>query len=172
VPPDASSTAPPNAGRAVKRPLPPGPSSRPKYLLPVVVVIVVVVATSGIVLVLVGGSSTPASHATITSDGFTWTPGQFCENNAIPRPQTPFTVTSGARFNLSWYLICETSTNSSVPNHGTIVGVRVETSGFGLVSSNAPVQVGNVDYTYFNVTLTAPSGAYEGPVSVALVTPT
>ncbi len=99
----------------------------------------------------------------ITDFGFQWQspPSSLCSGYSTSQPQVPFSVAPGAQFTILWQFGCWNDTGTYVIDN--ITGV---TSGFLLVSSNLPVTLVSTNPAYFNVTLAAPSTAYEGGLTV------
>lgn len=134
----------------------------------VVVIAVVVVLVFAIEIGYVRWASRPAPwpssyppSVTITDYGFEWStpPSVLCDGWSSDEPWVPFIVSPGAQFLLAWKLGCWNNTGSYV-----IDGIASLTNGFSLVESNVPVRVVGTETAYFNVTLAAPSTAYNGSV--------
>jgi hypothetical protein len=130
-----------------------------------VVVVVAIILAAAFALSAVWTS--PKTTVTYTELAFEWDnpPSSFCNDFGINTPGVPFTVNSSQTFNVSWYLTCTSGGPSTITSVSMIDESMVSSSGSGtLVSSNLPVTVYSGQYTYFNVTCTAPASAYTGPL--------
>ena len=125
----------------------------------VAVAIVVILS----VILIAPGPAPPV--VTITGLGYEWDnpASTLCQVFSIGSPQIPFNENASSSFNVSWYVICET--NQSVPN-STVYSINsvsvVEGIPFTVLSSNVPVTVGYLSYSWFNVTLRAPANVWSG----------
>jgi hypothetical protein len=164
---------PPESWPSTPAPLAPeyeGEEREPRLIWPwivagvVLVVIIVIVA-----LVLAGVGKSPAPKVTYTGLGFEWDtpPSNLCNDVGISSPGVPFTVNTSQTFNVSWYLTC---TSGGGPSTIHSVSMLYDSSGSGkIVSSNVPVTIYSGNYTYFNVTCTAPGSSYDGPLLFMIV---
>lgn len=99
----------------------------------------------------------------ITDYGFNWQspPSSLCDGWSSNEPWVPFIVSPGAQFDLDWTFGCWNDTGSYV-----IDAITSVSPGFSVVWSNLPVTVVGTRTAYFNVTLSAPSHAYNGSVDL------
>ncbi len=100
---------------------------------------------------------------TIESYSFTWSspPSTLCDGYTTYLVPTPFSVSPGSQFYLGWQYACFNTTATY-----RITSIDSITPGFSLTYSNLPVTIAGTTPSNFNVTLAAPSGAYDGPVMV------
>jgi hypothetical protein len=149
---------------------PPAPPSAPRSKLLVMIAVVVVVVLVVVALVWVfgiggfgtAGHSTPPTevHVTVLTLGFA--PG----NNACFSSE--FQTTSAQTVIAGGQLIYNVSLQDGNPGGAracTVTGLTVNTSGFSLLSSNLPVDVGTGKAT-LTFTLLAPPTAFNGSVVV------
>lgn len=174
---------PPSPGAAPWPPPPPPPTPvywselpKPRRLWPWIVAAVVIVVIVVVVAVLLSGpgKSSPPT-VTYTELGFQWDtpPSTFCNDFGINTPGVPFTVNASQTFNVSWYLTCQSGGPSTISSVSMVDESIVTGSSSGtLDSSNLPVTIYPGNYTYFNVTITAPASSYSGPLFVMIVAST
>jgi hypothetical protein len=145
-----------------------GPGSGPRRFWPWIAASVTVVAIVVVALTLAELTRSPPVTITYTEYFFEWEtpPSSFCPNFSISSPGAPFTVDASQTFNVSWYLTC----TSGGPTTISWVNIANEYFGTGsdsgtFVSSNLPVTIYSGNYTYFNITCTAPSTSYDGQLA-------
>lgn len=151
-----------------------GQGREPRLVWPWVVLgIVVVVIIVVVALVLSGVGKSPPATVTYTELGFEWDtpPSAMCSDFAISTPGVPFTVNASQTFNVSWYVTCTSGGGPSTIQTVSMVDESLGGSGSSgtLVSSNLPITVYSGNYTYFNVTCTAPGASYDGPLLFMIV---
>lgn len=134
----------------------------------IVAAAVVAIVVLALVLSLVT-TSTPRPTVTYNELGFEWNspPTTMCNTFGISTPGVPFSVNTSSTSNVSWDETCEA--NSSVPP-GTVYVIHAVSmlEGGTIVSSSVPVTIGYGYYSFFNVTFTAPSTSYFGPLLVMI----
>jgi hypothetical protein len=133
----------------------------------VIVVVLVVVA-----LVSLGVGSPAKVTVTYTELAFEWDtpPSTLCSDFGTNTPAIPFTVNASQTFNVSWYLTCTSGGPSTIHSVSMIdESITTGSSSGTLDSSNLPVTLYSGNYTYFNVTCTAPGSSYDGPLMFMIV---
>ncbi len=149
-------------------PAPPAPpKSRTGLIVAIVVVVVVVVIAAVIVLGMRPASTTnnppPTVYVTITAINLQINGPSNCWSSST---ETGGTVTAGTSFSDSWQFTYHQGFLQ--PVSCTIQSVSISTAGFSLVSSNAPLVVGNGATQTFTYTVQTPSAAYSGVMTVVL----
>jgi hypothetical protein len=162
--------SPPRPSQSPPAPIAPdfeGAAHEPRPIWPWILVgVVIVVSIVVLALVLSGGGRSQVT-ATYTELGFEWDMPQstFCNDVGFSTPGVPFTVNASETFNVSWYITCTSGGPSTIHSVGLIDETIVVGSSSGtLDSSNVPVSVSAGNYTYFNITCTAPGHSYDGPL--------
>ncbi len=107
------------------------------------------------------GTPPVSPSVTIESYSFTWTspPSTLCPGWTTYLVPTPFSVSPGGEFYLGWQYACFNTTATY-----RITTIDSITPGFSLTYANLPVTIAGMTPSNFNVTLSAPSYAYDGAV--------
>jgi hypothetical protein len=146
-------------------------------LLTLSLAVIVAVASVGIVtLLLPDGSSTPqVTTTTIQGVGFGWESPPSptsCSNSILnwtESPQVPFNTSSGATFNVSYRMICDS--NASTPYSSYAVYAAASACpGVAVVASNVPVVVGTAAPSWLNVTVQITNAEEANSITIQITT--